>query len=222
MKLGQNLNTTFGNIYVKNIPDAKQRLEHFKSQADNIGLQYQVYQGVRGDLFVPEDYTITYRPSLYPTPANQYLVGNWASGLAIHLDAISNNYDSYVVCDDDTVFKETELEHIKPNLPLDWDVLVLGEMNTTANTESNSNLMFTPVHNDCNLEQIVLVGCQCIAVNRRFYFKYLQYMLGLDTHGRIGDVLLCLMVEHSDVNLYKMKPDITYQERTKLIPYAII
>lgn len=222
MILGENLNSTFSNVYVKNVPDAKQRLEHFKMHSDKIGLQYEVYRGIRGDLFVPEEYMIRYRPSMYPVPANQYLVGNWASGLAIHLDAISNNYDSYVICDDDTVFKNVELDHIKPNLPLDWDIIILGEMNTTSDIHSDSNLMFTKVFNDGNLEQSVLVGCQCLAISKKFYFKYLLYTLGLDTHGKIGDVLLCLMVEHDDINLYKMKPDITYQERANLTPYVII
>lgn len=222
MILGENLNSTFSNVYVKNVPDAKQRLEHFKIHADKIGLQYEVFRGIRGDSFVPENYMIKYRPNMYPVPANQYLVGNWASGLAIHLDAISKNYESYVVCDDDTVFKNVEVDHIKPNLPIDWDMIILGEMNTTTNDQSDSAVTFTKIVNNSDLEQSVLVGCQCLAINRKFYFKYLLYTLGLDTHGKIGDVLLCLMVEHDDINLYKMKPDITYQERSNLTPYVII
>lgn len=223
MLLGENLNSTFSNVYVKNVPDAKTRLEHFKFHANNIGLKYEVFKGIRGDAFVPPEYLIKYRPELYPVPYNQYLVGNWASSLSIHLDAISNNYDSYIICDDDTVFKNIELDHIKLNLPEDWDIIILGEMNNTSIKERcDSDLTFTKIFNDSNLEQSVLVGCQCIAISKKFYFKYLLYTLGLDTHARIGDVLLCLMVEHENINLYKMKPDITYQERVHLAPYVIV
>jgi hypothetical protein len=220
MTLGQNLNSTFGNVYVKNIPDAKQRLEHFKKSADSIGLQYEVYKGIRGDLFVPPEYNIKYRPNMYPVPANQYLVGNWATTISIHLDAMSDNYESYIICDDDTVFRNMNIEHIKPNLPEDWDIIILGDMIVTNN--NTENLMFSKIHNNYDLESNQLVGCHCIAINKKFYFEYLLHAIGLDTHGKIGDVLLCLLVENTNINLYKMKPDITYQERIGLTPYVII
>lgn len=222
MTLGENINNTFGKVYVKNLLDAKQRLNHFKSHADSIGLVYEIFKAIKGDTFVPKNYSIKYRPFFYPTPANQYLVGNWASTLAIHLDAISNNYDSYIICDDDTVFKNIELDYIKPNLPVDWDMIILGEINCNNSHELNSQIYFEKIVNNTNLEQSVLVGCQCMAINKGFYFKLLLYMLGLDTHGKIGDVLMCLMVENNDINLYKLKPDITYQERSILAPYTII
>jgi hypothetical protein len=220
MILGKNLNTAFEHVYVKNVPDAKQRLEHFQTTAKQIGLEYEVYRGIRGDLFVPEDYSIKYRPECYPVPANQYLVGNWASSVAIHLDAMSNNYESYVICDDDTVFKNIDIDNIQANLPADWDVIVLGDMATTEAV--GTELTFSKMQSSYNLEGYELVGCHCIAIHSRFYFKYLQYAIGLDTHGKIGDVLLCLLVENTDINLYKMKPDVTYQERVGLTPYVII
>lgn len=220
LKLGENLNATFGNVYVKNVPEAKQRLDHFKLHADSIGLQYEVFKGIRGDLFVPENYLIKYRPTLYPAPANQYLVGNWASTVAIHLDAMANNYDSYVICDDDTVFKNAQIDFIKPQLPADWDVIILGEMG--GSSDAGSNAAFVKIENNPNLESTDLVGCHCIAINKKFYFEYLLHAVGLDTHGKIGDVLLCLLVENTNMNLYKLRPNITYQERTKLTPYVII
>jgi hypothetical protein len=170
MTLGQNINSTFCKVYVKNLVDAKQRLDHFKFYADNVGLVYEVFNGIRGDSFVPHSYQIKYRPHMYPTPANQYLVGNWASSLAIHLNAISNNYESYVVCDDDTVFKNVELDHIKPYLPIDWDIIILGEINHTNYDKLDTSVSFDKIYNSENLEQSILVGCQCIAINKKFYF----------------------------------------------------
>lgn len=46
-------------------------------------------------------------------------------------------------------------------------------------------------------------------------------MLQFDTHGKIGDTLIHLLCEQKKVNLYRLLPHITYQERVKLQPYVI-
>lgn len=216
MKLGENLNNTFGHVYVKNIPKAIQRLETFKLHADAIGLNYTVFRAIEGSNFVPDDYVVKFRPELYPFPANQYLVGNCYSGIAILLDAMSNNYESYVTCDDDTVFYDLDITHIKPHLPDDWDIIILGTFDDIG-TQTDISLSCYKIGNDPK----EIAGSSCIAVHRRFYNTFLMEMLQFDTHGKIGDTLIHLLCEQKKVNLYRLLPHVTYQERVKLQPYVI-
>lgn len=212
MKLGKNINNTFSIVYVKNILESKKRLESFKYYANTIDLKYKVYSAFKGDLYVPKDYTIKYRPSLYPNPHNQYLAGNHYTWLSIHLDAMINRYESYVVCDDDTVFKDIEISDISKSLPNDWDILILGEMVDTD--ESTDEVIFNRLNYN-------IAGCQCIAINNKCYFKVLSHLTSFDILGYTGDVSVGYLSKAELLNVYQMFPSITYQDRTNLIPYTI-
>ena len=217
MKLGKNLNSTFSNVYVKNIPRATVRMDLFKQHAEMIELQYETFKAIEGNKYVPDDYEIKYRPELYPIPANKYLVGNCYSGIAILLDAMANNYESFITCDDDTIFYNLELEYIKPHLPEHWDIIILGSIEKVYRQDTTMPL-FEKMSNDPK----ELAGCHAIAVHNNFYNTYLMEMLKFDTHGRIGDTLIHFFIEAHSINVYRMLPDITYQERNILSPYTII
>ena len=215
MKLGHALNEAFGHVYVKNIPEATTRLASFIEAAARVDLQYEVFKAVRGDQYVPQDYIIKYRPELYPIPANQYLVGNYCSAMAILLDAMRNNYDSYVTCDDDVIFYDEDYPSILKSLPNDWDIIIMGQMSKTSeHISENINMNFTKVHN------YDIPGCHCMAINKKLYWKQLHSYMGFDSHGRFGDVTVGDM-SLTDVNVYYISPNICYQERSILRPYTI-
>lgn len=216
MRLGENLNTSFGHVYLKNIPRATKRYESFKNSAEKIGLEYTTFKAIEGHRYVPDEYKIKFRPELYPVPGNKYLVGNCYSGIAIHLDAMANNYESYITCDDDTIFYDLDFECIKPYLPEDWDIIILGTMGQIGPQEP-STAWFSKL--DDNPKEIA--GCSCIAIHSRFYNTFLMEMMMFDVHGRIGDSLVHMLAEQTRINLYRMFPHITYQERTVLKPYTI-
>lgn len=218
MKLGKNLNSTFSNIYVKNLPRAVKRLEMFEHHAKIIDLRYQVFKGIEGSNYVSDDYQIKHRPELYPPPANKYLVGNCYSGIAILLDAMANNYESFVTCDDDAIFYDLELEYIKPHLPEQWDIIILGSIEKVSSQNATS-----PAFEKIPMDELGLIaGCQAIAIHNNFYNTFLMEMLRFDTHGLIGDALIHLFAEKNSVNLYQMLPHVTYQERNILPPYTVI
>jgi len=217
MKLGENLNSTFSNVYVRNILRATTRLAIFKQHADAIGLNYEVFNAIEGNNYVQEDYRIKYRPELYPTPANKYLVGNCYSGIAVLLDAMANNYESFITCDDDAIFYNLELEYIKPHLPEVWDIIILGDMWKVATQDRT-----VPIFEKLSDTPTYIAGCHVIAVHSRVYNTYLMEMVKFDAHGRIGDALIHMLVQNNKIELYRMLPHITYQERNILPPYTII
>lgn len=215
MILGKNINSTFDHIYLKNILEANKRRESFVNSAATIELEYEIYTAIRGDEYFPEDYIIKFRPELYPIPANQYLVGNHFTWLSMHLDAMRNRYDSYVTCDDDTVFEDIELLSIKDFLPKDWDIIILGDIEKTSST--NDKINFIKLKN----EKAQMSGCHCVAINKKSYYSILNYLLKFDDIGCTGDCMISYLAENNIINLYKMYPNITYQDHVVCPPYSI-
>lgn len=216
MTLGKNINSTFDHVYLKNILEANKRRESFINSAANIELEYEIYTAVRGDIYFPEEYVIKFRPELYPIPANQYLAGNHFTWLSIHLDAMRKRYDSYVTCDDDTIFENVKISLIKEHLPKDWDILILGDMERVAK-HKNISINFIKL----KTEKSEISGCHCVAINKSSYYKVLDSLLKFNEIGCTGDCMISYLAENNIINLYKMYPNITYQERTLYPPYSI-
>lgn len=220
MKVGKALNQAFDNVYVKNLKNARKRLESFKDSASNIQLKYEVVTAINGLEYVPESYTVKYRPELYPVPGNQYLVGNFSTSLYILLDAMSKNYNSFIVCDDDTIFYDLDVPTLCNKLPANWDIIVLGPINDTVDIRTTKilpDISFTRLINDNKL-----AGCQCIAVNKSCYWACLQEYLSFDQHGRFGDVSHANFTFDKNLHIYLVDQSLCYQERTSLAPYTII
>ena len=216
MKLGEALNEAFGHVYVKNLPKATLRERSFKNTANLINLKYELFRAISGNSYVPKDYLIKYRPECYPNPHNQYLAGNFCTSMAILLDAMKNDYDSYVICDDDTVFYNIECESLLPNLPKDWDILILGQMlPVPIDTTQTVSVDFTRV------QTADLPGCHCIVINKKLYWKQLVNYMGFDQHGRFGDVTVGDMSMTDDIKVYYAATNLCYQERELIKPYTI-
>lgn len=213
MKLGENLNSTFDCIYMRNLPEAVKRRKSFEETANSVDLKYKRVDAIKGYDYVPADYQIKHEPTAYPYPANQYLMGNFYTFTYILLDAMSNNYNSFVYCDDDVIFNEVDISYIKPLLPDDWDVIILGRM--CMNTKvGDVNFIKTS-------EEQYISGSHCVAINKKFYYKLMDSLLKMDTEGFFGDRLYHLLASRGEINLYMMMPDITRQERELLKPYTI-
>lgn len=216
MKLGKAVNEAFGHVYVRNIAEATTRLNSFKNSANSIELDYEIFRAVRGDKYVPHDYVIKYRPEIYVFPWNQYLVGNYCTAMALLLDAMRNDYDSYVLCDDDVVFYDKDFSSLTKNLPEDWDIVILGQMaQVDMDISEDVDISYIKVHN------ADLPGCHCIAFNKKVYWKQLHSYMGFDSHGRFGDVTVGDMSLTDEVNVYYISHHICYQERSVLKPYTI-
>lgn len=216
MKLGDNLNNSFDNVIVRNISESTKRLDNFKITASNINLKYEIYNSIRGDMYIPSDFVVN-PTKLYPFPANQYIYGNHLSLLNVHLNSMSKRYSSYVVCDDDTEFYDIQLELIKNYLPNDWDVIIMGNMKKLESIDNE--IIYTPTFFKPSVSQIA--GSQCAAINSKAYYSILDYMLSYKTHFKTGDAMWDVLSRSNQIKLYMMYPDITHQNRNTLKPYTI-
>jgi hypothetical protein len=221
MKVGKVLNEAFDHVYVKNIKQATRRLESFKEAAELVALDFEVFEAIQGSKYVPEHYTIKFRPEAYPVPYNQYLVGNYATTLGIHLDAMRHEYNSYVVCDDDTVFNNIHCESFLTKLPPDWDILILGDDIFKAQQNQLDALEVYPV-TFTRMQNKDIAGCHCVAYNRSIYWTLMQHcFMNFDSHGRFGDVTVGDMTYNPDIHVYTVAPNLCLQERIKLTPYTV-
>lgn len=216
MQLGKNLNKSFSCVYLRNLPDATKRRSSFEATANSIGLKYKKIKAINGYEYVSENYEIKYEPHLYPYPANQYFMGNVYTFMYVILDAMANNYESIVSCDDDVIFNDVEIDFIKPNLPDNWDIIILGRIDKIEETDTTNSLRFDymPGYKE-------IAGSQCVAIHRRAYSKLMDELLSINVNGLFGDRLYNHLIEEKKANIYLMYPDVTYQDRETLIPYTI-
>ena len=214
MKLGENLNKTFDCVYLRTLPNAITRRQSFEINANKIGLEYKVMRCINGHDYVPPEYEIKLETQLYPYPANQYFMGNLYSFTYTLLDAMSHGYNSFVCCDDDTIFNELEIDFIKPALPSDWDIIILGRMDKLETTQNTITFTLTE-------DPKQIAGSHCVAINKKFYFKLIHNLLTIGSDGYFGDRLYHHLSFTKEANVYYMLPDITYQERKLLKPYTI-
>lgn len=219
MILGKNLNHTFGHVYVKNVAEAKSRLDSFIRTASSIELEYEVFSAIRGDRYVPIDYQIKLEPHLYPVPANQYLAGNCYTTISIILDAMRHRYESIVICDDDTIFYNVNLEYIKNHLPEHWNVINFGSLESVPTPIASENEIVPTIELLTDVKEFS--GSHCVAIHESCYYNLLLECCKFDVHGYFGDRLLYQLAEENRLIVHKMKPDITYQERNVLQPYVI-
>lgn len=216
MLIGNYLNKTFEHVYVKNVKEATNRLKSFVDNSQQIDLKYEVFTAIRGDLYVPNDYVVMDRPHLYPFPYNQYIMGNAYTFVAILLDAMRNNYESIVVCDDDTIFYDIDVNDDLFTLPNDWNIINMGSMEYVKPTTNSLSVQLLN-SNDSN----IITGSQCVAINKNAYYTILSNSLSIGTHGKTGDILFHTLLIENKIKMYKIFPDFTYQERNILTPYVI-
>ncbi len=221
MKLGKALNEAFEHVYVRNIAQATKRLSYFENAAKLIELEYEVFRAVRGVDYVSEDYIIKFRPELYPTPHNQYLVGNYCTTLATHLDAMRHGYESYVSCDDDVIFYDIHCESFANNLPPNWDVIVLGDDIFKAQ-QKDLDPLETHTITFNRIQNTEIAGCHCVAFNKSMYWPLMQHcFMSFDVHGRFGDVTVGDMTYNPNIYVYQVSPSLCRQERVELKPYTV-
>jgi hypothetical protein len=201
MKIGDYINQNFDHVYVRNLKNANQRLEHFQENANLINLKYEIFTGISGNIFVPQDY-----------PRPQYLTGNNLSLISVILDAMRKNYESIVICDDDSTFYNYEVyENLhKEFLPADWDIINLGEMKYHPNKQNQldfQNIKYCPAQ---------IEGSQAVAYNKKAYFTILNHLFDFEKTGSTGDGLYDRLMAQDRIKGYIIKPNFCYQERARI------
>jgi hypothetical protein len=110
----------FDKVYCVNLERRPDRMQHFKDQVIKYDLgEYQRFDAIDGKKLNMSDYN---------TNLNCGELGVILSNIEILRDAISNNYETIVVVEDDCLFLEDvkKIGHYFNYLPKDWDLLYLG------------------------------------------------------------------------------------------------
>lgn len=202
MKIGEFINKNFDHVYVRNLPKARKRLDSFQKTASYINLKYEIFKSINGNDYVEDNY-----------PRSKYLTGNVLSFINVLLDAMKNNYKSIVVCDDDCIFYNYE---INENLEIDffpenWDIINFGKI--LHGNEEFKKIEFENIKNKPKL----IEGSQCMAFNKKSYFLLLRELFFFEKTGLVGDGLYDILTQENKINGYIIKPSFCFQERDKLI-----
>jgi len=202
MKTGEFINKNFDHVYVRNLPNAKKRLESFQKTANSINLKYEIFAAINGNNYVPDTYT---RP--------KYLTGNWLCFINVLLDAMKNNYKSIVICDDDCIFYNYEIneESNTELFPKDWDIINFGKIR--YENKKSSKIQFINFKN----KPLLIEGSQCAAFNSKSYFLLLQELFLFEKTGRTGDGLYDILSQQNKINGYIINPSFCFQDRYTLI-----
>jgi len=223
MKVGEWLNNVFFKVIVKNLDLAEKRLENFDRSAKSVNLEYEIYRAINGMKYIPDNINFKNVFWDYKGFDAQYLLGNHISHIGIILHAMSNQFESYVSCDDDCEFSEVEIENIS-HLPNDWDLIILGGF-VTHSASTVDQINFSKI-NSAN----EIAGSHCSAVNKNFYYKWFikacEFVNDIqgkqrEVGGFVGDTLIHHMWVNNDINVYRTNISLVGQNRTSLIPYTI-
>lgn len=209
--IGNHLNKIFGNAYVKNLHNSKERMESFDFSAKSIGLSYNRVEAIDGTKFVDKDYSFMHGRHHIKYPASAGFYGNQLTNEIILLQEISKESNSFMTFDDDTIFYEwtNDLDTNKIIPPDDWDIIILGGIdhlkfitNEIVFKKLTSNNTTADIHP-------LVAGCHGIAVNSKVYMDLLEI---LKEKRFWGDHAINNLID-TGKNVYLIYPHLLYQNR---------
>ena len=209
--IGNHLNKIFGNAYVKNLHNSKERMQSFDDSAKSIGLSYSRIEAVDGTKFVDKNYNFMHGRHHIKYPASAGFYGNQITNEIILLQEISKESNSFMTFDDDTIFYEwtNDLDTNKIIPPDDWDIIILGGID---NLKSITNeILFKKLTSNNTTADIhpLVAGCHGIAVNSKVYMDLLEI---LKEKRFWGDHAINNLID-TGKNVYLIYPHLLYQNR---------
>ena len=198
--IGQILNKTFGNFYVKNMHNSIDRMNSFKNSAENVGLSYIRVEAIDGTKKYQQS-----TPDIKTYPSSAGFWGNQLTSQFILMQEISIGSQSFIISDDDSCFND-KFSYIDSNtliLPDNWDIIILGGINRyTHNSQDVSfNRLFNPSE---------AAGSHAVAIRSTVYDE----LLTIFSDQKIwGDGCIAELIRR-DHNVYMVSPEFIYQDRT--------
>lgn len=190
------LNEYFDCVYVINLKRRSDRLEHITNQFKKIATNFKLIEAVDGSLI----------------PTNKRVGNGWnykgVTGCAyshkkVYQDALSNNFNSILIVEDDNVFSDNFIDEFNffiQQVPSEWDILYFGGNHQVKNKAIN-----------VNVEKIShTLTTNCYAIKTKHLPFLIQHLPDntLDIEYPI-DTLLTLIQQKSDC--YAFKPKICWQ-----------
>ena len=210
MKLGEQLNNLFGCAYIKNLKESTVRRDFIVNQCSSINLNFELIEAING-LELPDinpEYTIQHGRFHIAYPASAGLLGAQKTALMINEMAIKENLNSYIGLDDDCTFDhtlslaESAIMKLSNDLPLDWDVIILGDI-----TGDDINDATDPSYVRCPAHEWA-AGSHGVAIRNTVYDEYFNSSKEFWGDGIIGNLI------DKGKNVYKIFPSICRQNRS--------
>lgn len=209
--IGNHLNKIFGNAYVKNLHNSKERMESFDFSAKSIGLSYTRVEAIDGTKFVDKDYSFMHGRHHITYPSSGGFYGNQITTEYILMQEISKESKSFMAFDDDAVFYEwaNDLHYDNIVPPENWDICVLGGIGHSKLVSEQIFFKKLEINNhDSDIHPLV-AGCHGIAINSKVYFDLLQI---LKEKKFWGDHAINHLIDIGK-NVYLIYPHLLYQNR---------
>jgi GR25 family glycosyltransferase involved in LPS biosynthesis len=219
MNIGPIFNKLFGTAYIKNLKNSINRRSHIEEELKLIELNsYSIVEAVEGVLHFDHNFELQHGRFLLKYPSSAGFMGCQMTSHKIIEQAISSNETTIMMMDDDCVFNHTtelnenSLKTIESNLPEDWDIVILGDIQH----EGVSSKCPPKLLENCSIEyRKCLVhdeaaGSHGIAVHNRVFPDLLQELS--DTKF-LGDGAIGRMIDIQK-NVYKINPSLCIQDRT--------
>lgn len=120
----RSINNFFEQVYLINLDRRKDRLDQFNVIAEKNNISYTRFAAIDGS-------KLDTKPGEPPHPGwSTISVGNYGNVISqrsVIQDAISNNYSSILILEDDVEFSsESDINSFLDNVPSNWDMLYFG------------------------------------------------------------------------------------------------
>jgi GR25 family glycosyltransferase involved in LPS biosynthesis len=190
------LNECFDCVYVINLKRRPDRLVHITNQFKRIATSFKYIEAVDGELI----------------PTNKEVGNGWnfkgVTGCAyshkkVYVDALSNNYNSILIVEDDNVFSDNfikEFECYIQQIPCEWDMLYFGGNHQVKNKAIN-----------VNAEKIThTLTTNCYAIKTKHLPALIQNLPDNTENLKYPIDVLLAQIQREN-NCYAFKPKICWQ-----------
>lgn len=211
MTLGTILNKSFGKIYIKNLEESVERKALIEESFDKAGLKYTVQKAFNGLEFVGPTFQFQHNSHIITYPASAGFFGGQISTIRTILAEIEKKSDAHILCDDDCFVRDISmlsaktLKTINLNLPADWDIVILGDLNYDGPIDNLEEFTYRR----CMRNWTETAGSHAIAVRSSVYRHFLVRLMEMKFWGDrcVGQLL------EEGRNVYKLTPSLIFQDR---------
>lgn len=213
MSIGEILNKTFGNVYVKNLPESVERKRLIEESFDKVGLKYTVKKAYNGLKFVGEHFNFQHGPFHITYPASAGFFGVQLSTIRIIADEIEKQSPSCIICDDDSFVRDVScldcdrMNTIATNLPSDWDIIILGSLEYDGILNNSTEFSYRKCTHGSQA-----AGSHALAINQKIYNRLFEKYIGFRCWG---DGCIDQLIQEG-VNVYMITPSLIFQDRNSI------
>lgn len=213
MLIGEILNKTFGNVYVKNLSKSMERRKLIEESFDKVGLNYSIERAYDGLKFVGEQFNFQHGPFHITYPASAGFFGGQLSTIRILMDEIEKQSPSCIMCDDDSFVRDVSCLNydltntISSNLPPNWNIIILGGLAYDGKLDNTTEFSYRKCTHGSQA-----AGSHAVAINRKTYNSLFEKNIRFQFWG---DGCIDQLIQEG-ANVYMITPSLIFQDRNSI------